>query len=80
MVITVSANTFEVASRRLIMAKLQRKKILMVFFLQFVFLLSLTSPMVQGTNPYGDVDKMDDALESALQSVQDIDELSLIHI
>ena len=56
------------------MGKLQRKKIHLVFFLQLVFLLSLTSPLVQGTNPYGDVSKMDAALESALQSTQDVDE------
>ena len=74
MALTVSANTFEVTSRRCIMAKLQRKKIHLVFFLQLVFLLSLTSPLVQGTNPYGDIDKMDDALESALQSTQTVDE------
>ena len=53
---------------------MQRKKIHLVFFLQLVFLLSLTSPLVQGTNPYGDVSKMDAALESALQSTQDVDE------
>ena len=46
----------------------------MVFFLQLVFLISLSSPMVQGTNPYGDMEKMDDALEHALQSVGDLDE------
>ena len=74
MALTVSANTFEVASRGQIMSKLQRKKIGTVFFLQLVFLVSLSSPMVQGTNPYGDLDKMDDALEHALQSVGDLDE------
>tara|TARA_S200000501_G_scaffold286025_1_gene270385 strand:- start:243 stop:2771 length:2529 start_codon:yes stop_codon:yes gene_type:complete len=56
------------------MSKLQRDKIRTVFFLQFVFLISLSSPMVQGTNPYGDLEKMDDALEHALQSVGDLDE------
>ena len=56
------------------MSKLQRKKIRTVFFLQLVFLVSLSSPMVQGTNPYGNLDKMDDALEHALQSVGDLDE------
>ncbi|DAC51197.1 MAG TPA: hypothetical protein D7H87_02305, partial [Candidatus Poseidoniales archaeon] len=56
------------------MSKLQRKKIGTVFFLQLVFLVSLSSPMVQGTNPYGNLDKMDDALEHALQSVGDLDE------
>ena len=57
------------------MAKSQRKKIGLVFFLQLVFLLSLSSPLVQGTNPYGDPEKMDAALESALQSVHDDDQL-----
>ena len=57
------------------MAKSERKKIGLVFFLQLVFLLSLSSPLAQGTNPYGDVEKMDAALESALQSVDDDDEL-----
>ena len=56
------------------MSKLQRDKIRTVFFLQLVFLISLSSPMVQGTNPYGDLEKMDDALEHALQSVGDLDE------
>ena len=56
------------------MSKLQRKKIRTVFFLQLVFLVSLSSPMVQGTNPYGNLDRMDDALEHALQSVGDLDE------
>ena len=56
------------------MSKRQRKKIHLVFFLQLVFLLSLTSPLVQGTNPYGDVSKMDSALESALQSAERVDE------
>ena len=56
------------------MAKIQCKKIHLVFFLQLVFLLSLTSPLVQGTNPYGDIGKMDQALESALHSVTDRDE------
>ena len=56
------------------MSKLQRDKIRTVFFLQLVFLISLSSPMVQGTNPYGDMEKMDDALEHALQSVGDLDE------
>ena len=46
----------------------------MVFFLQLVFLISLSSPMVQGTKPYGDMEKMDDALQHALQSVGDLDE------
>ena len=55
------------------MGKLERKKIQLVFFLQLMFLLSLTTPMVQGTNPYGNLDKMDDALESALQSVDDLE-------
>ncbi len=55
------------------MAKTQRNKIRLVFFLQLVFLISLTSPLVQGTNPHGNVDKMDNALEEALQSVDDID-------
>ena len=50
------------------MGKLERKKIQLVFFLQLMFLLSLTTPLVQGTNPYGNLDKMDDALESALQN------------
>ena len=57
------------------MAKSQRKKIGLVFFLQLVFLLSLSSPLVQGTNPYGDTEKMDAALESALQSVNDGEQL-----
>ena len=74
MALTVSANTFEVASRGCIMSKLQRKKIRTVFFLQLVFLVSLSSPIVQGTNPYGNLDKMDDALEHALQSIGDLDE------
>ena len=74
MALTVSANTFEVASCGWIMSKLQRDKIRTVFFLQLVFLISLSSPMVQGTNPYGDLEKMDDALEHALQSVEDLDE------
>ncbi len=56
------------------MSKLQRDKIRTVFFLQLVFLISLSSPMVQGTNPYGDMEKMDDALEHALQSVGNLDE------
>ena len=56
------------------MSKLQRDKIRTVFFLQLVFLISLSSPMVQGTNPYGNLEKMDDALEDALQSVGDLDE------
>lgn len=55
------------------MGKLERKKIQLVFFLQLMFLLSLTTPMVQGTNPYGNLDKMDDALESALQTVGDLE-------
>jgi subtilisin family serine protease len=71
--VTISANTFEVRSRRLFMGKLERKKIKLVFFLQLMFLLSLTTPMVQGTNPYGNLDKMDDALESALQTAGDFE-------
>jgi subtilisin family serine protease len=55
------------------MGKLERKKIKLVFFLQLMFLLSLTTPMVQGTNPYGNLDKMDDALESALQTAGDFE-------
>ena len=55
------------------MGKLERKKIQLVFFLQLMFLLSLTTPMVQGTNPYGNLDKMDDALESALQTAGDLE-------
>ena len=55
------------------MGKLERKKIKLVFFLQLMFLLSLTTPMVQGTNPYGNPDKMDDALESALQNAGDFE-------
>lgn len=55
------------------MGKLERKKIQLVFFLQLMFLLSLTTPMVQGTNPYGNPDKMDDALESALQNAGDFE-------
>ncbi|MGB1897991.1 MAG: S8 family peptidase [Candidatus Poseidoniaceae archaeon] len=55
------------------MGKLERKKIQLVFFLQLMFLLSLTTPMVQGTNPYGNLDKMDDALESALQTAGDVE-------
>lgn len=55
------------------MGKLERKKIKLVFFLQLMFLLSLTTPMVQGTNPYGNPDKMDDALESALQTAGDFE-------
>ena len=55
------------------MGKLERKKIQLVFFLQLMFLLSLTTPMVQGTNPYGNLDKMDDALESALQTSGDLE-------
>jgi subtilisin family serine protease len=55
------------------MGKLERKKIKLVFFLQLMFLLSLTTPMVQGTNPYGNLDKMDDALESALQTAADFE-------
>lgn len=69
--VTISANTFEVRSSRRFMGKLERKKIQLVFFLQLMFLLSLTTPMVQGTNPYGNLDKMDDALESALQTAGD---------
>ena len=68
---TISANTFEVRSSRDTMGKLERKQIQLVFFLQLMFLLSLTTPMVQGTNPYGNVEKMDAALESALQSAVD---------
>ena len=74
MALTVSANTFEVPSCGWFMSRSQRKKIHLVFFLQLVFLLSLTSPLVQGTNPYGDVSKMDSALESALQSAERVDE------
>ena len=55
------------------MGKLERKKIKLVFFLQLMFLLSLTTPMVQGTYPYGNLDKMDDALESALQTAGDFE-------
>ena len=55
------------------MGKLERKKIQLVFFLQLMFLLSLTTPLVQGTNPYGNLDKMDDALESALQNSGDVE-------
>lgn len=71
--VTISANTFEVRSSRRFMGKLERKKIQLVFFLQLMFLLSLTTPMVQGTNPYGNLDKMDDALESALQTAGDVE-------
>ena len=55
------------------MGKAQRKKIRLVFFLQLLFLVSLSTPMVQGTNPYGDLSKMDAALESALMSSDDHD-------
>ena len=71
--VTISANTFEVRSSRRFMDRLERKKIQLVFFLQLMFLLSLTTPMVQGTNPYGNLDKMDDALESALQTAGDVE-------
>ena len=71
--VTISANTFEVRSSRRFMGKLERKKIQLVFFLQLMFLLSLTTPMVQGTNPYGNLDKIDDALESALQTAGDVE-------
>ena len=53
------------------MGNVDRKKIRLVFFLQLMFLLSLSTPLVQGTNPYGDVSKMDTALESALISTDD---------
>ncbi|MDP6223578.1 MAG: S8 family peptidase [Candidatus Poseidoniaceae archaeon] len=53
------------------MGNVDRKKIRLVFFLQLMFLLSLSTPLVQGTNPYGDVTKMDAALESALISTDD---------
>ena len=53
------------------MGNVDRKKIRLVFFLQLMFLLSLSTPLVQGTNPYGDVSKMDAALESALISTDD---------
>ena len=53
------------------MGNVDRKKIRLVFFLQLMFLLSLSTPLVQGTNPYGDVSKMDAALESALLSTDD---------
>ena len=55
------------------MGKLERKKIQLVFFLQLMFLLSLTTPVVQGTNPYGNLDNMDDALESVLQTADDVE-------
>ena len=71
--VTISANTFEVRSSRRFMDRLERKKIQLVFFLKLMFLLSLTTPMVQGTNPYGNLDKMDDALESALQTAGDVE-------
>ena len=71
MALTLSANTFESLLHRLFMGNVNRKKIRLVFFLQLMFLLSLSSPLVQGTNPYGDVAKMDSALESALISVDD---------
>ena len=53
------------------MGNAQRKKIRLVLFLQLLFLVSLSTPMVQGTNPYGDLSKMDAALESALMSSDD---------
>ena len=53
------------------MGNVQRKKIRLVLFLQLLFLVSLSTPMVQGTNPYGDLSKMDAALESALMSSDD---------
>ena len=71
MALTLSANTFESLPRRLFMGNVERKKIRLVFFLQLMFLLSLSTPLVQGTNPYGDVSKMDAALESALISADD---------
>ena len=73
MALTLSANTFESLPRRLFMGNVERKKIRLVFFLQLMFLLSLSTPLVQGTNPYGDVTKMDAALESVLISA-DVDE------
>lgn len=71
MALTLSANTFESLPRRLFMGNVERKKIRLVFFLQLMFLLSLSTPLVQGTNPYGDVTKMDAALESVLISADD---------
>ena len=71
MALTLSANTFESLPRRLFMGTVERKKIRLVFFLQLMFLLSLSTPLVQGTNPYGDVTKMDAALESVLISADD---------
>ena len=71
MALTLSANTFESLPRRLFMGNVERKKIRLVFFLQLMFLLSVSTPLVQGTNPYGDVTKMDAALESVLISADD---------
>ena len=53
------------------MSRTPSSRLLIVFFLQFIFLISLTSPLAQGTNPYGDLDKMDSALEDALANNND---------
>ena len=53
------------------MSRSPSSRLLTVFFLQFIFLMSLVSPLAQGTNPYGDLDKMDSALEEALASNDD---------
>ncbi|MDB2367829.1 S8 family serine peptidase, partial [Candidatus Poseidoniales archaeon] len=53
------------------MSRTSNSRLLTVFFLQFIFLVSLASPLAQGTNPYGDLDKMDSALEEALASNDD---------
>jgi len=53
------------------MSRTSHSRLLTVVFLQFIFLASLASPLAQGTNPYGDLDKMDSALEEALASNED---------
>ena len=58
------------------MSRTSSSRLFTVLFLQFIFLISLASPLAQGTNPYGDLDKMDSALEDALASTDDD---SLLH-
>ena len=58
------------------MSRTSSSRLFTMFFLQFIFLISLASPLAQGTNPYGDLDKMDSALEEALASTDDD---SLLH-
>ena len=76
-VFTNIPNTFEVPLVPLTMSRTPNSRLLTVFFLQFIFLVSLASPLAQGTNPYGDLDKMDSALEEALASNDDD---SVLHV